>query len=186
VIARGPENSAALLEAAQSDLARKRLQTLLDERFHLALNRNQDARTLPKERAWCAIAGGIAVTGLDSRETADRAALKYDSTSLRNAGEKRDADQKTKVAELRKRFVDRPVLVLPNAGGSFSSSGITPIPAVGTVLPEVHVTAARLRPVRRGWTLEGEGWTLKLALGWVVRAGNRPGDFQLVRDAPRQ
>ena len=93
-----------------------------------------------------------------------------------------------------------------NAGGSFSSSGITPIPGVGTVFPEVHVTAAWgvlqaaqvLRPDDRsnitvpapasaqGSTLEGEGWTLKIATGWVVRAGNRPGDLQLVRDVPRQ
>jgi len=152
------------------------------------------------------IAGGIAVAGLDSRETAERAALRYDSTSLRNAEEKRDAEQKAKVAQLRKRFVDRPVLVLPNAGGSFSSSGITPIPGAGTVFPKVHVTAAWgvleadqvLRPDDRsnitvpapatvqGSTLEGDGWTLKIAAGWVVRAGNRPGDFQLVRDVPRQ
>jgi len=88
------------------------------------------------------VAGGIAAAGLDSRETAERAALRYDSTSLRKAEEKRDAEQKAKVAELRKRFVDRPVLVLPNAGGSFSSSGITPIPGAGTVFPKVHVTAA--------------------------------------------
>jgi len=152
------------------------------------------------------IAAGIAVAGLDSRETAERAALKYDSASLRKAEEKRAAEQKAKLAELRKRFVDGPVLVLPNAGGSFSSSGITPIPGVGTVFPEVHVTAAWgvlqaaqvLRPDDRsnitvpapasaqGSTLEGERWTLKIATGWVVRAGNRPGDLQLVRDVPRQ
>jgi hypothetical protein len=152
------------------------------------------------------IAGGIAATRLDSRETAERAALRYDSISLRKAEEKRDAEQKAKTAELRKRFVDRPVLVLPNAGGSFSSSGITPIPGVGTVFPEVRVTAEWgvlqaaqvLRPDDRsnitvpapasvqGSTLEGDGWTLKIAPGWVVRAGNRPGDFQLVRNAPRQ
>lgn len=152
------------------------------------------------------VAGGIAAAGLDSRETAERAALRYDSTSLRKAEEKRDAEQKAKVTELRKRFVDRPVLVLPNAGGSFASSGITPIPGVGTVFPEVHVTAEWgvlqaaqvLRPDDRsnitvpapasvqGSTLEGDGWTLKIAPGWVVRAGNRPGDFQLVRNVPRQ
>jgi len=152
------------------------------------------------------IAGGIAAAGPDSREAAERAALKYDSTSLRKAEQKRDADRKAKVAELRKRFVDRPVLVLPNAGGSFSSSGITPIPGVGTVFPEVHVTAEwgvlgaaqALRPDDRsnitvpapasvqGSTLEGDGWTLKISPGWVVRAGNRPGDFQLVRNVPRQ
>ena len=152
------------------------------------------------------IAGGIAVPGLDSRATAERAAQRYDSTSLRSAEEKRDAERKAKVAELRKRFVDRPVLVLPNAGGTFSSSGITPIPGVGTVFPEVHVTAEWgvlqaaqvLRPDDRsnitvpapasvqGSTLEGDGWTLRIAPGWVVGAGNRPGDFQLVRNVPRQ
>jgi len=47
------------------------------------------------------------------------------------------------VAELRRRFVDGPVLLLPNAGGSFSNSGIVPIPSVGTVFPGVHVNAAR-------------------------------------------
>jgi hypothetical protein len=152
------------------------------------------------------IAGGIAAGGLDSRWAAERAALKYDSISLRKAEEKRAAEQKAKVAELRKRFVDGPVLVLPNAGGSFSSSGITPIPGVGTVFPEVHVTAEwgvlraaqALRPDDRsnitvpapasveGSTLEGDGWTLVISAGWVVRAGNRPGDFQLVRDVPRR
>ena len=152
------------------------------------------------------IAGGIPSTGLDSRETAERAALRYDATSLRRAEEKRETAQKAKVAELRKRFVDGPVLVLPNAGGSFSSSGITPIPGVGTVFPEVHVTAVwgvlqaaqALRPDDQsnitvpapasvqGSTLEGDGWTLRIAPGWVVCAGNRPGDFQLTRNVPRQ
>ncbi|MBV9399203.1 MAG: hypothetical protein JO062_14565 [Bryobacterales bacterium] len=152
------------------------------------------------------VAAGIAVTGINSREAADQAALRYDSASLRTAEEKRDADQKANVAELRRRFVDGPVLVLPNAGGSFSNSGITPIPGVGTVFPTVHVTAEWgvldaaqvLRPDDRsnitlpapasvqGSMLEGSGWTLKIAAGWVVRAGNRPGDFQLVRNVPRQ
>ena len=152
------------------------------------------------------IAGGIAVTSLNSRPAAEEAALRYDSVSLRIAEEKRDADQKAKVAKLRRRFVDGPVLVLPNAGGSFSNSGIAPIPGVGTVFPDVHVSAEWgvleaaqvLRPDDRsnitvpapasvqGSTLEGDGWTLRIAPGWVVRAGNRPGDFQLVRNVPRQ
>jgi hypothetical protein len=152
------------------------------------------------------VAARIAVTSLNSREAAQEAALRYDSASLRIAEEKRDADQKAKVAELRRRFVDGPVLLLPNAGGSFSNSGIAPIPGVGTVFPDVHVNAEWgvldaaqvLRPDDRnnitvpapasvqGSTLEGVGWTLRIAPGWVVRAGNRPGDFQLVRNVPRQ
>ena len=96
--------------------------------------------------------------------------------------------------------------VLPNAGGSFSNSGIAPIAGVGTVFPDVHVTAEWgvleaaqvLRPDDRsnitvpapasvqGSTLEGDRWTLRIAPGWVVRGGNRPGDLQLVRNVPRQ
>ena len=151
------------------------------------------------------VAAGIAVTSLNSRK-AEEAALRYDSASLRIAEEKRDADQKAKVAELRRRFVDGPVLRLPNAGGSFSSAGIALIPGVGTVFPGVHVSAEwgvldaaqALRPDDRsnitvpapanveGSMLEGVGWTLRIAPGWVVRAGNRPGDFQLVGNVPRQ
>jgi len=33
-----------------------------------------------------------------------------------------------------------------------------------------------------GLELTGDGWTLKLAPGWVVRPGPRPGDFVVVRD----
>jgi len=152
------------------------------------------------------IAGGIAATSLNSRPAAEESALKYDSVSLRIAEEKRDADQKVKLGALRRRFVDGPVLVLPNAGGSFSNSGIAPIPGVGTVFPDVHVNAAWgvldaaqvLRPDDRsnitvpapasvqGSTLEGVGLTLRIAAGWVVRAGNRSGDFQLVRSVPGQ
>jgi hypothetical protein len=152
------------------------------------------------------VVAGIAVTSLNSREPAQKAALRYDSGSLRIGEEKRDADQKAKVAELRRRFVDGPVLVLPNASGSFSNSGIVPIPGAGTVFPSVHVNAAFgvldaaqvLRPddqsnitlpapaSAQSSTLEGDAWTLRIAPGWVVRAGNRPGDFQLVRSVPRQ
>jgi hypothetical protein len=151
-------------------------------------------------------AAGIAEAGLNSRNAAEQAAKRYGAAELRIAEEKRDADQKAKVAELRKRFVEGPVLVLPNAGGSFTSAGITPIPDSGTVFPGVRVTAEwgtleaanALRPADlsnitvpapagvEGPTLRGDGWTLKIAPGWVVRPGNRAGDFQLIRQAPRQ
>lgn len=40
VVAKGPEGGAALSEAAQQELTRKRLQALLGERFHLSLKRD--------------------------------------------------------------------------------------------------------------------------------------------------
>jgi hypothetical protein len=147
------------------------------------------------------IAGGIAVAGLDSRETAERAALRYDSTSLRNAEEKRDAAQKAKVAELRKRFVDSPVLVLPNAGGSFSSSASHPSQAQ-ELCQKVHVTAAwgvlkrpsppAGRPEQQsacpghcaGFDARRRWVDPKNSSGLGGACGNRPGDFSWFRTFP--
>jgi hypothetical protein len=150
-------------------------------------------------------AAGIPIAGLNSRESAEQAAQKYGAAQLRISEEKRDADQKARIAALRKVFVDGPVLVLPNSGGSFTNAGLTPIPGAGTVFPNVRVSAVwgtlqadrALRPDDRsnitvpapasveGTTLHGEGWTLQIAPGWLVRPGNRAGDFQLVREAPQ-
>jgi hypothetical protein len=34
----------------------------------------------------------------------------------------------------------------------------------------------------QGPTVKGDGWTLTLAAGWIIRPGARAGDFQLVRE----
>jgi len=34
-----------------------------------------------------------------------------------------------------------------------------------------------------GRTIKGDGWTLTLATGWVVRPGSRSGDYQVVRES---
>jgi hypothetical protein len=40
-------------------------------------------------------------------------------------------------------------------------------------------------PVRReDGTFAGDGWTFKVAAGWVVREGSRPGDYEVVRQQP--
>jgi len=37
-------------------------------------------------------------------------------------------------------------------------------------------------PVRRGdTTISGDGWTLEVAPGWVIREGARPGDYEVVK-----
>jgi hypothetical protein len=62
------------------------------------------------------------------------AAARYDGAALRTAEEARDRAQQVRVAELRQRFVDGPVLTMP-AGGSGTSDtrGSVGIPGVGTV-----------------------------------------------------
>jgi hypothetical protein len=132
------------------------------------------------------------------------AAARYDGATLRTAEEARDRAQQIRVAELRRRFVDGPVLTMP-AGGSGTSDtrGSVGIPGVGTVLFNNFTLSARwgrlnadsgvLRaadgttlsvPVTvplQGTTLQSDGWSATLNAGWVVRPAARPGSFTIVR-----
>jgi hypothetical protein len=134
------------------------------------------------------------------------AAARYDGATLRTAEEARDRAQQVRVAELRRRFVDGPVLTVP-AGGSGTSDtrGSVGIPGVGTVLFNNFTLSAQwgrlnadsgvLRaadgrtlsvPVTgplEGTTLQGDGWSATLNPGWVVRPAARPGSFAIVREA---
>ena len=136
-------------------------------------------------------------------ESAGGAASRYDGAQLRAAEERRDAERKAQIAELRRRFVDGPVLVLPwGRRATFDNRGATPVEG-GTIFRGYRVTdewgtfetttgvlVSRERgtltvpaPKRvAGPGLAGDGWTLKVAPGWVVRPGPRPSDYALVRD----
>ncbi len=133
------------------------------------------------------------------------AAARYDGVALRTVEEARDRAQQVRVAELRQRFVDGPVLTMP-AGGSGTSDtrGSVGIPGVGTVLFNTFTISAQwgrlnadsgvLRaadgrtlsvPVTgplEGTTLQGDGWSVTLNPGWVVRPAARPGSFAVIRD----
>ncbi len=133
------------------------------------------------------------------------AAARYDGATLRTAEEARDRAQQVRVAELRGRFVDGPVLTMP-AGGSGTSDtrGSVGIPGVGTVYFGAFTLSAQwgrlnadggvLRAVGgdtlsvpvsgplEGSTLRGEGWSAMLNAGWVVRPAARPGSFVIVRE----
>jgi hypothetical protein len=132
------------------------------------------------------------------------AAAKYGGVELRAAEQQREQLRQDRIHELRLRFVDGPVLVVPGGGGAASDShGATVIPGSGTVyfntyraggawgtlVAEKGVLLAsdgRSRrvpaPVRRDdGTFSGDGWTFKAAPGWVVREGARPGDYEVVR-----
>ena len=82
-----------------------------------------------------------------------------------------------------------------------TSTGQTPIPDVGTVvfggyrattawgvlesLDAILVSGDTVRlpmPFRtESSKLSGNGWTITLATGWVVRSGTRAGDFEIAR-----
>jgi hypothetical protein len=133
------------------------------------------------------------------------AAARYDGATLRTAEEARDRAQQVRVAELRRRFVDGPVLTMPAGGtGTSDTTGSVGIPGSGTVLFRNFTLAAQwgrlnandgvLRaadgstlsvPVTgalEGSTLKGDGWSATLNAGWVVRPAARPGSFVIARE----
>jgi hypothetical protein len=142
--------------------------------------------------------------GVEPAADAAAAAARYDGVVLRAAEERRDQQRQARLAELRRRFVDGPVLVLPGGGSGFSDSrGALVIPDHGTVYfgpfrmagpwgsleAEKGVLIATDGRTRRvpapappdGATIAGDGWTFKAAVGWMIRLGSRPGDYEVVR-----
>ena len=144
-----------------------------------------------------------AAAKLEPARDAAAAALPYRSAELRATEEKRDVEHQARVAGLKARFVDGPVLIVPRPTSSAqNNTGATPIPDVGVVIMEYRATPAwgsltatggvlvltkggvlhLTTPFQTsGSTLSGEGWTITLATGWTVRPGKRPGDFEIVK-----
>jgi hypothetical protein len=150
--------------------------------------------------------GQMLMAALDVRPVANavEASARYGGAEIRAAEETRGEQRMARLRELRNRFVDGPVLVVPSGGsGTFNAVGATPIPGAGTV----YVLPYRQRgawgtldasngvlvgddgtrrlpgPVRiDGANVTGEGWTVTVATGWIVRSGPRSGDYQIIRD----
>jgi hypothetical protein len=143
----------------------------------------------------------MAAAGLRPAENVEAAAARYEGPALRVAEETREADRQRRVAELRRRFVDGPVLIVPNGrSNSYITNGITPIPDAGTIYPSFRTTGdwgsltaeqVLLSSDRKslmlpgpgkveGRSVTGTGWTLTLATGWTVRSGRRAGDLEVV------
>jgi hypothetical protein len=144
-----------------------------------------------------------AAAGVTASPEAAAAAQRYDGATLRAAEEERDRKQQAIIAELRRRFVDGPVLVVPRAGsGSVNNMGAVVIPGAGTVLRAMSnrgawgffdassgalvsadgETISLAEPVVvDATTLKGDGWTATVGPGWTVQPGPRPGSFRVVR-----
>jgi hypothetical protein len=135
---------------------------------------------------------------------ATASATRYGGAEIRASEQKREQERQERLAELRRRFVDGPVLRIPGGGSGMSNSlGAVVIPGAGTVYfgpfrasgvwgtleAEKGVLVASDGRSRRlaapgrpeGGAIAGDGWTFKAAPGWVVRAGARPGDYEVVR-----
>jgi hypothetical protein len=144
-----------------------------------------------------------AAAGVTAAPDATAAAAHYDGAGLRAAEEQRDREQQAIISELRRRFVEGPVLVVPRAGsGSVNNMGATVIPGAGTVFREMQQkgawgffdakngvlvsedgeTISLPAPVVVDATaLKGDGWTATVGPGWTVQPDTRPGSFRVVK-----
>lgn len=151
--------------------------------------------------------GDLLASAINEPPTTDvaKAATRYDGATLRATEESRDQAQNARVAELRLRFVDGPVLIIPAGGSSTSdTTGSVGIPGAGTVLFHNFTLSApwgRLKadggvlraadgetlsvPVTgplEGTTLRGDGWNATLNSGWIARPAVRSGSFVISRE----
>jgi hypothetical protein len=132
------------------------------------------------------------------------AAARYDAVTLRTAEEARDRTQQVHVAELRRRFVDGPVLTMPAVGrGTSDTNDSVGIPRAGTVYfhnftqsgqwGRLEANGGVLRSADgttlsavtvplEGATLRGDGWSVTLNARWVVQPAAQPGSFTIVRE----
>jgi hypothetical protein len=141
--------------------------------------------------------------GVQPAPDAAAAAAAYGGAELRAAEDKRDQQRQARIAELRRRFVDGPVFVVPSGGsGTTNSMGAVVIPGAGTVyfhpyrmsgpwgtlaaengvLEVLEPFSRRLPAPVRGddATISGDGWTFKANPGWIIREGARTGDYEVV------
>lgn len=137
---------------------------------------------------------------------AEAAAERYAGATLRQSEQTREREAQKRLAELRRSFIEGPVLTIPSGHSfSFKPEGTTPIPGIGTVYSTYRTTAdwgtlegdlvlvsadrttltvpAPSAPAN-GAVLTGNGWKLTLAEGWTVRAGTRAGDLAVVKKQP--
>ena len=131
-------------------------------------------------------------------------APRYGGAEVRAFEQQREQRRQQRVAELRRRFVEGPVLQIPAAGSAASDSrGAIVIPDVGTVWFGAYRASGNWgvleaeqgvlvssdgswrrvpAPQRRdSATFYGDGWTFKVASGWMIREGARRGDYVVVR-----
>lgn len=134
---------------------------------------------------------------------ATEASRRYAGDELRAEEQTRAGQRRAMVRELRNRFVDGPVLLVPSGGGAtFNAVGATPIPGSGTVFVMPYRSSGSWGtleatkgilikedgsrqlpgPFRvEGGTVSGEGWKVTVGEGWTVQPGPRSGDLRVVQ-----
>ena len=144
-------------------------------------------------------------SGVMRTQDVEAAAARYDGAALLASERAREAARLTRVAGLRARFIEGPVVIVPRGtGATFTTTGLTPLGEAGTVVPQYRVsgpwgsleadqvlvatdqsTLTLPGPATiAGNVLRGDGWTVTLADGWTTVAGARDGDLTVVVARP--
>jgi len=145
-----------------------------------------------------------------SSEAAARAAIsRYEGDEIVTIETQQEKKRQQQIAEAKKKFLDGPVLILslsPDVNYSYDPNNVVGIDANNTVYPTMrlvdnwgvltvtngawlerdatgHVVRARVSAPAdlSARPLKGEGWSLELANGWEVVAGDRSGDVKIKR-----
>jgi len=149
----------------------------------------------------------MSALALQPAADAPAAAARYGGPALLAAERQREQQREARLADLRQRFVDGPVLVIRGGGsGTSNSAGAIALPGSGTVFFGAFSFTGRAGtlaaekgvlvgtdggtrtvpgPVRQDdRTLTGDGWTFTAAPGWVILEGARRGDYEVVPQQP--
>jgi hypothetical protein len=119
----------------------------------------------------------------------------YGGAELHAAEEKRDRDQRERVARFRARLVDGPVLELPmkDAHYGFDPNGVTSLGDAGNAYQSLEITAPWGHISVDGGARIAADWNtafvaaedrskLQPSPNWKVVAGSRPGDLRVVHE----
>jgi hypothetical protein len=147
-------------------------------------------------------AAGVTPPEPDRADLAGRA-RRYDGDQLRAKEEERDRQRQQKIAAIKARFVDGPVLTIPleKMQVSFDPNATQPVDGLGSVYMGARIidafgtlTAPQGVLIRgdfmqatvpapkdpQAHPLTGDGWTLQLADGRRLEPGARKGDWRVV------
>ncbi len=129
----------------------------------------------------------------------------YGGDEIRNAEVERDREHQALLAKYRKQFIEGPVLILPllSADLSFDPRTLVPLGDHGAVYPTFTLSdewgtlsvtgGGALRSADWSGTrvsitepldkppYKGEGWSLKLNQGWIIKPAERKGDLVVTK-----
>ena len=134
-----------------------------------------------------------------------RRAMKYGYDELLASETEREEQKQLRLKEMRARFVEGPVLILPlrKMNMSFDPGQVVPVDDKGSVYGNLRMTDVWgiLETTKGGMIgatfqqtfvpapedpnarpLTGDGWSLELADGWKLSPADRPGDYVLVEE----